>query len=278
MEAARPLREWRQQLAAQLGTLSAAPELEAERWLCRSLGWPRARLFARLDEALPLPLDAALWSRRLSGEPEAYLCAEAHFYGLALQVDPRVLIPRPDTECLVDIALGLPGLPAGSQVLDLGTGSGAIALTLASERPDWQITATDASPAALEVAKGNARRLGVKVDFLHSDWWQGLPPTARWTLIVSNPPYIAEADPHLAELQHEPHSALVAADQGLADLRQLCAGAPKHLQPRGWVLLEHGADQGPAVRELLLSQGFAEVRTEQDHAGHDRVSLGRWHG
>lgn len=219
---------------------------------------------------------AALVQRRQRGEPMAYLRGDQEFFGLTLQVDARVLVPRPDTETLVSWALDvLDGLPAGSRVLDLGTGSGAIALAIRSERPAAAVTATDASPGALAVARANADRLGLAVDF-HLGHWLAAVPAQCFDLIVSNPPYIAEADPHLAALGHEPGSALTAGPDGLDDIRALAATAPAALNPGGWLLLEHGHDQAGAVRALLQTAGFTQVGSRTDLAGIERCSGGQW--
>jgi release factor glutamine methyltransferase len=206
-----------------------------------------------------------LCARRAADEPVAYLTGQKGFYGLNLQVDARVLDPRPDTETLVDWALErLAGHPA-PRVLDLGTGSGAIALALAHARPDATVLAVDASADALAVARANAERLRLPVQFAQSDWFSAVP--GPFDLIVSNPPYIAERDPHLPALRHEPLAALVAGADGLRDLRAIAAAAPTHLVPGGWLLLEHGWDQAEAVQTLLRTQGFEEVQTRNDLAG-----------
>ncbi|MFT4194264.1 peptide chain release factor N(5)-glutamine methyltransferase, partial [Ottowia sp.] len=227
----------------------------------------------------PLPPDAAaraqaLAARRLAGEPVAYLTGEKHFHGLRLQVDARVLDPRDDTETLVDWALALLPASAPCRVLDLGTGSGAIALAVAHQRPRARVTAVDASADALAVARGNADRLGQALDLRHGDWWA---PVAgeRFDLVASNPPYIAEGDAHLPALAHEPRQALVSGADGLDDLRRIVAGAPAHLAPGGWLLLEHGWDQAAAVRGLLAAAGFAQVQSRRDLGGVERCSGGR---
>ena len=220
--------------------------------------------------------------RRVAGEPVAYLLGEKEFHGLALQVDARVLVPRPDTETLVDWTLDLlrDHAPAASSVLDLGTGSGAIALALKHARPDVQVDAVDASADALAVAQTNAQRLGLDVRFIQGDWLDGIDatrPDAGYDLIVSNPPYIAEGDPHLPALAHEPLSALVAGADGLDDIRRIVQAAPTHLRPNGWLLLEHGYDQASEVRDLLSARGFVDVIGRDDLGGIARCSGGRWH-
>ncbi len=236
---------------------------------------PRAWLLAHGDAPVA---DAArcraLIARRAAGEPLAYLLGEKEFHGLALQVTPDVLVPRPDTETLVDWALDL--LPADSTaaVLDLGTGSGAVALALARRRPGLRITAVDASEAALAVARRNGERLGLPVRWLASDWFGALAGE-RYGLIVGNPPYIADGDPHLAALSHEPLRALTSGADGLSDIRRIAAGAQAHLDPGGWLLLEHGHEQAEAVRGLLGAAGLADACTRADLAGRPRCSGAR---
>ena len=266
-------------------TLTAAvalgiDRLDAQLLLLNALGrapHDRAWLLAHDTDAMPDAAWAALasqLSRRLAGEPVAYLLGTKEFHGLDLQVDARVLVPRPDTETLVDWALQCLEGRTAPRVLDLGTGSGAIALALQHARPDAQVDAVDASADALAVAETNARRLGLPVRFALAHWLDG---AARgYTLIASNPPYIAANDPHLPALQHEPSSALVAGADGLDDIRQIVQDAPDHLADGGWLLLEHGHDQAPAVRQLLETRGFAEVQSRDDLAGIQRCSGGIW--
>ena len=259
--------------------------LDAQMLLLHALGRsPHDRAWLIAHDSDPLTADAAdrwgaLLLRRKAGEPVAYLLGEKEFGGLTLQVDARVLVPRPDTEVLVEWALDvLP--PAGAtapRLLDLGTGSGAIALTVASRRPDVQITATDASANALSVAQANAQRLGLKPRFAHGIWL-GAVPGERFDVIASNPPYIAEGDPHLAALTHEPIGALTAGPDGLDDIRQIVDQAPDALHPGGWLLLEHGHDQAATVRGLLRDQGFVGVASRTDLAGIERCTGGRWRG
>lgn len=212
--------------------------------------------------------------RRATGEPVAYLTGSKEFYGLALSVDARVLDPRPDTETLVDWALELIAPLPAPRIADLGTGSGAIALALQHQRPAARVLAVDASTDALAVAQANAQRLTLPVQFAHADWLQGVE--GRFDAIVSNPPYIAAADPHLAALTHEPLSALASGTDGLDDIRTIVVQSPDHLLPGGWLLLEHGHDQADAVCALLREQGFAEVQSRMDLAGIARCSGGQW--
>ena len=253
--------------------------LDAQLLLLHALGRPvHERAWLLAHDADALPVDAwttlsQLSARRVAGEPVAYLLGEKEFHGLALQVDARVLVPRPDTETLVDWALDLLQAQVGPHVLDLGTGSGAIALALQQARPDAQIDAVDASAEALAVARQNGRRLGLPVQFARADWLEGA--AAGYDLIVSNPPYIAAGDSHLPALVHEPASALVSGADGLDDIRRIVHDAPRHLAAGGWLLLEHGHDQADAVRTLLAAHGFADVQSRDDLAGIARCSGGR---
>ncbi len=247
--------------------------------LQRDRGW----LIAHDDQAMPIAAARAFADgcRRIAaGEPLAYVLGEADFHGLTLQVTPAVLVPRPDTETLVDWALALlPGLAESvapqPRVVDLGTGSGAIALALAHRFAAAQITATDLSPAALAVARINASRLGLTVAFAEGSWWQAVPAEACFELVVSNPPYIAAGDSHLPALHHEPSLALSPGGDGLDALRQIVAGAVPHLAPGGWLLLEHGWDQAVAVAALLQAAGFKHIETRADLAGRPRCTGGQ---
>lgn len=261
---------------------SDTPRLDAELLLAHVLGKPRSYLFTWPDQPVAEAEAArfsALLARRRSGEPVAYLLGEQGFWTLDLQVSPDTLIPRPDTERLVELALEL-GPSRSAAVLDLGTGTGAIALALASERPDWQLTGSDRMPGAVALAEQNRARLGLaNVRFLQSDWFAALG-AARYDLIASNPPYIAADDPHLTQgdVRFEPASALVSGADGLDDIRHLVETAPGHLQPGGWLLLEHGWQQAAVVRGLLEQRGFAAVQSWEDLGGHQRVSGGQWRG
>jgi release factor glutamine methyltransferase len=248
-------------------------------WLLEHLlGRPRSWLLAHDDEPLP-PSAATAWpallARRAGGEPLAYVVGEREFCDLKLGVTPAVLVPRPETEGLVRWALELaPTLPAGPWA-DLGTGSGAIALALAAAAPRQPIWASDTSAAALAVARANAARLALAVSLAEGDWWQPLAGR-RFALVVSNPPYIAAGDLHLAALQHEPQLALTPGGDGLDALRTIVAGAPPHLLPGAWLLLEHGHDQADAVAALLAAAGFEPAQTRTDLAGLPRCTGARW--
>lgn len=253
--------------------------IDAQMLLLHTLGRPlhdRAWLLTHDTDSLPAAASAqfhALCQRRAAGEPVAYLTGSKEFYGLPLQVDARVLDPRPDTETLVDWALELLQAVPTPRVLDLGTGSGAIALALQQQRPDAQVLAVDASADALAVAQANAQRLGLAVQFQHGNWLQAIQ--GCFAAIVSNPPYIASSDPHLATLQHEPLQALVSGPDGLDDIRQIVAQAPAHLKPGGWLLLEHGWNQAASVRALLAQAGLCQVQSRCDLAGIERCSGAR---
>lgn len=263
--------------------------LDAQLLLLHALGKPgdaRAWLLAHDTDVLAEKAAEdfrAICLRRAAGEPLAYIVGSKEFFGLALQVDARVLVPRPDTETLVDWALEClkaPDMPPEPAVLDLGTGSGAIALAIAhslqTNGRESKVVAVDASPDALEVARGNATRLGLKLDFIESHWLEKV--SGHFHLIVSNPPYIASADPHLEALAYEPLAALAAGEDGLDDIRTIARQAPGSLQPGGWLLLEHGYDQAEAVCALLAREGFVQVQNRLDLAGIARCSGGQWPG
>ena len=256
---------------------------DAQWLLGHALQQSRTWLLAHDDAAL-LPAIGSVFNdhcrRRAAGEPLAYLVGEKEFHGLRLRVTPDVLVPRPDTELLVDWALALlPTLAsAAPQVLDLGTGSGAIALAVAHRHPAAQVTATDLSPAALAVAQGNATRLGLVIETGIGPWWSAVAADRRWDLVLSNPPYIAGGDPHLPALRHEPTLALTPGGDGLGALRDIIAGAPARLAPGAWLLLEHGWDQAEAVAALLQAAGFKAVETRLDIESRPRCTGGRWCG
>lgn len=243
---------------------------------CHALGLSRVQLITGSEQEIP-PLRAEqiaqLVQRRLAGEPVAYLVGSREFFGLALRVTPDVLIPRPETELLVELAIER--LPQGGRVLDLGTGSGAIAIAIAHARPDAQVTALDCSVAAIDVARGNAVANQARVDFLVSDWYEGISGK-RFDLVVSNPPYIAAGDTHLSQgdLRFEPPDALTDHGDGLGALRHIIDGAQARLDAGGWLLVEHGYDQAAAVRGLLSAAGFASVQSWRDLAGIERASGG----
>lgn len=262
---------------------SPSARRDAEVLLCHVLGVDRTWLYTWGDREAPTLERArfeALLAARALGQPVAYLTGEREFWGLRLSTSPHTLIPRPDTERLVEAALAHGASPRG-RLLDLGTGTGAIALAFASERPGWSVVGIDLSPEAVALARHNAERLAIgNVAFRAGDWFTALDHEdggERFDLIVANPPYIAEDDPHLrqGDLRFEPHSALVAAEAGLADLRHLVHESLAHLASGGWLLLEHGHGQGRAVRDALAAAGYGEVATLRDLGGHDRVSLGR---
>lgn len=240
----------------------------------RLAAYPEAPLEPAQREAYRL-----LVERRAAGEPIAYLIGEREFYGRSFHVTPAVLIPRPDTELLVELALAHFGDKPHTRVLDLGTGSGVLAITLMLELPEADVTAVDRSREALLVAMGNAARLGASVSFVLGDWFAPLGEE-RYHLIVANPPYIASADPHLAQgdVRFEPAAALAAGAQGLDDLAAIVAAAPAHLEPGGRLFLEHGYDQAAAVRGLLTDAGFSAIASWKDLAGIERVSGGQWPG
>ncbi len=249
--------------------------LDAQLLLAHQLRRSRAWLIAHDDDALAPPAAAAFHAalaQRAAGCPLAYLLGRKEFHGLELEVSPAVLVPRPETEGLVDWAIELAAEKAS--LVDLGTGSGAIALALAATLPQCQVTATDASAEALAVARHNGERLGLEVEWLQGDWWAPLAGR-RFDIALSNPPYIAGDDPHLTALGHEPRGALTPEGDGLAALRLLCAGAAEHLRPGGWLLLEHGFDQADAVHHLLAAAGFEAIETRRDLAGLPRCTGGR---
>lgn len=259
--------------------------LDAQLLLSHLLTQPRAWLVAHDQDRLSVDQSgafAALCQRRAAGEPLAYLTGESGFHGLSLQVTPAVLVPRPDTETLVDWALQCVAERSGTalRLLDLGTGSGAIALALAhalqGRSPPAEITATDLSAEALAVARGNAARLGLSVRWAQGPWWQAVDGAARFDIVVSNPPYIRDDDPHLPSLRHEPLGALTSGPDGLMDLRAIVSGAAPHLAWGAWLLMEHGWDQADAVAQRLRAAGFVDIATHRDIDGRPRCTGGCW--
>ncbi len=264
--------------AAQIDSPTA--QLDAELLLAFVLEKPRSYLYTWPDKTATEAQVAAfmtLLERRQRGEPVAYLLGRQGFWTLDLQVAKHTLIPRADTELLVESALQLADASSTLKVLDLGTGTGALALALASERPLWAVTGVDRIESAVALAQNNQRQLQLaNVEFLSSHWFSALT-AQRYDLIVSNPPYIADNDPHLqqGDVRFEPLSALVSGPDGLDDIRLIIAQAPSYLTANGWLLLEHGFDQASAVRELLQQAGFIDVSSQRDLSGHQRISLGR---
>lgn len=267
--------------ALQAARTAGLPAHEASLLLALVSGRNRTAQIAHPEA--PLSPEAAnrfkkLLADRLTGQPMAYLTGVREFYSLEFRVTPDVLIPRPETELLVDLALERAPPAAPGHLLDLGTGSGIIAISLSCQRPDLAMTAVDISAAALAVAAQNNTRLGGHVQFLQSDWYSALPQGLRFDLIMSNPPYIPAGDPHLkqGDLRFEPAHALTDAADGLRHLRSIIQGAPACLQPDGWLLFEHGYDQAPACRQLLAAAGFSQIQSWPDLAGIERVSGGQW--
>ncbi len=265
-----------------IGPLLAAaglPAPEARALLAQVLGLRRETVLAHPERAVAPQMQARfeqLAARRRAGEPLAYLLGRREFYGREFEVGPAVLIPRPETELLVELALEAVAGKATPCVLDLGTGSGCIGITLALERLQTRVTAVDVSAAALALAHANAQRLGARVAFCAGDWYAPLAGR-RFDVIVANPPYVAAGDPHLAQgdLRYEPPQALTDAADGLACLRRIVSGAPAHLVASGWLGVEHGCDQAEAVRELFAAAGFQQVATVRDATGLDRATHGR---
>ena len=252
--------------------------LDAQLMLARLLGSTRTQLISH-DDVLLAPELATRWAawleRRAEGEPLAYLLGEKEFHGLMFEVTSDVLVPRPETELLVDWAIDLlPRLGAHAEVLDLGTGSGAIALAIKHARPQASVTATDASTAALAVARRNANHLSLEVEWIEASWWQGLEGR-RFDLVVTNPPYVRAGDPALAALHHEPSSALASGGDGLAALRAIVAGVEHSLRAGGWLLVEHGFDQAERVHDLMKTAGLEPIELRRDLAGHPRTTGGR---
>ncbi|MDA9556178.1 peptide chain release factor N(5)-glutamine methyltransferase [Vibrio sp.] len=258
-----------------------SPSLDASVLLCFVLDKPRSYLLTWPEKTL-LPEQIAdldqVAQRRCNGEPVAYILGEREFWSLPLNVSPSTLIPRPDTERLVELALEKALMTTGA-LLDLGTGTGAIALALASELPQRRIIGIDLKEEARDLAQSNADKLNIKnASFLSGSWFSPLTKEATFSVIVSNPPYIDKDDPHLAlgDVRFEPLSALVADDNGLADIKHISHHAISYIELNGWLLFEHGYDQGNAVRDILIQQGYHNVKTEQDYGGRDRVTIGQW--
>ncbi|MFC5076984.1 Release factor glutamine methyltransferase [Vibrio thalassae] len=260
---------------------SESPSLDAAVLLCHVLEKPRSYLLTWPEKALTPEEEQqfeTLLTRRIAGEPVAYILGEREFWSLPLNVAPSTLIPRPDTERLVELALDKALAHAGD-ILDLGTGTGAIALALASELNSRSVMGVDYQVEAVELARSNATKLNISnCQFAQGSWFEPIDLVHKFSVIVSNPPYIDENDPHLSQgdVRFEPSSALVADNNGLADIETITAQAPNYLQVGGWLLFEHGFEQGQAVRDILASNGFCHVATEQDYAGNDRVTLGQW--
>jgi release factor glutamine methyltransferase len=267
--------------AERLQPVSDSARLDAELLLCHVLDKPRTFLYTWPEQQLSEAQSAALGgllARRERGEPVAHILGRREFWSLELVVSADTLIPRPETELLVEAALERIPLGVEWHIADLGTGSGAIALALASERPQCRISAVERSPAALAVARENAKRLNLtNIEFFCGSWFEPLAGR-RFHLIVSNPPYIRQDDPHLqqGDVRFEPLSALASGEQGMDDIHHLVAGAPAHLAAPGWLLLEHGYDQAKAVTMLLRESGYSEVTDLQDLHGHGRIAVGRW--
>lgn len=270
---------WLRQAASELSA-SESPKRDAEILLEFVTGKARTYLLAFGETQLSAEQEAqlaTLLARRKTGEPVAHLVGEREFWSLPLYVSPATLIPRPDTECLVEQALSRLAAQA-CRILDLGTGTGAIALALASERPDCEVTAVDVMPDAVALAQRNVARLGFpNVTILQSSWFSALD-NRTFGMIVSNPPYIDEHDPHLTQgdVRFEPLTALVAANEGLADIVHIVTTSRQHLLPGGWLLVEHGWTQGDAVRDVFIAAGYRAVETCRDYGGNDRLTLGQW--
>lgn len=271
------LAAWLKQSQLQLSAASPTADIEARLCLCHVLNVSNSYLYSypeRVLSATELVALNKLIAKRTQGQPLAYLFGYWHFFDLKLEVSADTLIPRPDTEVLVEQALAL-SLPKHANVLDLGTGTGAIALALASNKPNWQVTAVDYIPGAAELANRNKQAL--KLDncrVLLSNWFSAVD-SERYDLIVSNPPYIDPQDPHLHSLRYEPITALTAADNGLADIAYIVANSPAHLNANGWLMLEHGYDQAEAVQQMLLAAGFARVQSIRDYGDNWRVTCGQ---
>jgi release factor glutamine methyltransferase len=265
-------------LAAEILRNSGLPPLEARALLAHVMHISREQLVAHPErpvDATDASEFATLTTRRQQGVPLAYLVGVREFYGREFRVTPDVLIPRPDTETLIEVALACLAPLESPRVLDLGTGCGCIAITLKLERPDAQVTATDRSSAALRVARENALALGAEVELRNGDWYAALTAGASFDLIVANPPYVAAHDAHLADLKFEPTQALTDGGDGLSCLRAIIGGAPSFLTPPAWLAVEHGFDQASPVAHEMRVAGFKDVATRRDSAGHERVTCGQ---
>jgi release factor glutamine methyltransferase len=263
-----PIRQW-------LADNADLPRLEAELLLEACAGLSRAQIIAYPERLLTTPQCEALGKQAAAlreGTPIAYILGEREFWGLSFTVTSDVLIPRPETELLVELVIA--HAPHTAEILDLGTGSGAIAVAAAHERPDLQVTAVDRSCAALGVARENAQRQQVAITFKHSNWFTELQ--GQWDVIVSNPPYIAPNDPHLPALAAEPAQALIAAEDGLADLSHIIGASGDYLRPQGWLMVEHGYNQAHLVRNMMQQAGFKQVTSARDLAQIERATYGRW--
>lgn len=272
------IRQWQQQARAALANVSPTADIEARLCLCHVLHVKPSYLYSEAEQLLSaeqLQQLSRLLEQRSSGQPLAYLFGYWHFYDLQLEVAPCTLIPRPDTECLVEQVLSLP-LPKTANVLDLGTGTGAIALALAKNKPHWQVTAVDYVQDAVALAKRNQQQLQLtNCQVLESNWFSALK-AKQFDLIVSNPPYIDSSDEHLAALTFEPITALTSAEHGLADIRYIIQQAPQYLTTNGWLWLEHGYNQAEAVQSLFQQQGFTQVESKQDYGANWRITGGCW--
>ncbi|MEL7293781.1 MAG: peptide chain release factor N(5)-glutamine methyltransferase [Pseudomonadota bacterium] len=260
---------------------SDSPSLDAAVLLCHALDKPRSFLLTWPEKVLSDEQREhfqSLLERRLKGEPVAYIIGEREFWSLPLKVSPSTLIPRPDTERLVELVLEKAALHEGD-ILDLGTGTGAIALALASELPHRQVWGVDLQPEAQQLAQSNAESLKIEnAQFLCGSWFEPLVTGTKFALIVSNPPYIEKDDPHLeqGDVRFEPLTALVADEKGLADIKHIATQARDYLAEQGWLMFEHGFEQGAAVRQLLVSLGYKEVATYKDYGDNDRVTIGQY--
>ncbi|MGI5308635.1 peptide chain release factor N(5)-glutamine methyltransferase [Rheinheimera sp. WS51] len=272
------LRQWQQQARTQLEVVTATADIEARLCLCHVLQVPATYLYRESEQLLTaaqLQQLTLLVEQRVEGQPLAYLLGYWYFYDLKLEVAPCTLIPRPDTETLVEQALSL-ALPRAAKVVDLGTGTGAIALAVAKNKPQWQVIAVDYIADAVALAQRNQQELQIKnCSVLQSDWFSALTGM-QFDLIVSNPPYIDTSDAHLADLTFEPITALTAAEQGLADIRYIIQQAPQFLNANGWLWLEHGYNQAEAVQKLLIERGFGCVESKKDYGDNWRITGGCW--